>query len=194
MRNVVTLVAGLALTLMAVGCKQTGSWEMAKEAFKEKDRAAVEKKLMEAFERAEEQIEDDPKEMRPYMVKGSVFAVKGQFQSAVETYKAALEDADLSNEKQRDALHEYILTCYYLSKEVNLLKAGAAFAKKLLASEGRKDVYYYYLGLYNLELYDRLGDGFYKSEANRYFDRANIQDSAVLRELGKMGIPDPMLD
>lgn len=187
-------LAAAGLLAWAAGCQQTSSWEMAKEAFQEKDQAAVEKKLMAAFDRAEEQIKENPSELRPYMVKGSVFAVKGQYQSAIETYKAALKSADTTNEKQKAALHEYILTCHYLAREVNMLKAGVEYAKKLLASEGQKEIYYYYLGLFHIQLYERLGDGFYKSEANRAFMRANVQDPLIQRELKKLGIPDPLLE
>ncbi len=194
-KDFIVMAALAAFALAFAGCESTSSWEMAKEAFQEKDKAALEKKLNEALEKADEEISDDAKNVKPYMVKGSIYRIKGQFESAIEAWKAGLDTATIPDERQKQALQEYIITAYFRSGEVNMLKAGIEYVKKLIASEGEKDYYYYAMGCFNLELYNKMGDGFYKSEANRWFGKANMEgEPDIMKELSQEGIPDPMLE
>ncbi len=196
MKKAAAVLAGvLAAAFALAGCNSTSAWETAKEAFQEKDKTAVEKKLLEALEKADEEIAEDPKNVMPYMVKGSVFRIKGQFESAIEAFKSALETAEIANEKQKQALEEYVITCYYRSGEVNMLKAGIEYVKKLISTRGENEYYFYALGCCNLELYNKLGDGFYKSEANRCFQKVDLErEPDILKELNQEGIPDPLLE
>jgi hypothetical protein len=195
MKKVQVLFAAVAVcAALSAGCKQVSSWELAKEAFQETDTALFEQKIVKALERAEEQMRSDPKNVRPYMVKGSIYAIKREYEAAIDAMKAGLESAEIPNEQQRSALHEYIITFYYESGEVNMLKAGVEYVKKLILSDGEKDYYFYCLGCMNLKLYEKLGDGFYKSEANRYFLRTNLSEEPDIRKsLGELGLPDPFL-
>lgn len=196
MKKAIVLTALLGLFVLSqAGCQQTSSWEIYKSAFQQTEQGALEGKLKEALDRAADQISSEPKNVRPYVVKGSIHAIKGQYESAIETFKAALSNADIKNEKQKSEIHDYIVTCYYRSGEVNMIKAGVEYVKKLLTAEGEKEYYYYCLGVLNLALYYKLGDGFYKSEANRAFLRVNLSNwPDVAKELGQIGIPDPMLE
>lgn len=191
-----TTGVALLLLVLGAGCPKPASWEIIEEALAPEstlDAAEVHQELQRGQKRAEEEIAENPKAVRSYVTKSSVLWMQGDHPAAVETLHTALERAKPETDAEAEELKVYLLAAYLRAGTPEMLKKGMRVAQDFIQTEGTKNPYCYYMGLYNRELYRLLGDGVYKTEANRWFLATRLEPQ-VVEELKKEGLYDPLLE
>jgi hypothetical protein len=185
-----------ALLVLLVGCPKPTAWEIAEEAFgpeSELELAEGPRELERGLARADEQIQKNPKELRPYIAKASLLWNKGDHAAAIETLHDALDKAEPENEAQRERAKLYLLWAYRKADTPEFLKKGILYLEELIQKETMKTVYCYHMGVYYRRLHQRTGEGFYKSEANRWFLACGPLDPEIEAELRNEGLLDPRM-
>lgn len=188
------LVTLAVLAGLLAGCPGPTSTEIAEKAFTGGlDKAEVHRELQRALEKADEEIGDNPEAVEPYETKASLLWINGDFPRAIEAYQQALDRAKPASDAEREALKMHLLTLFFRAGTDKMLVQGIRWIQEAVKTDGRKNEYCYALGMYNRKLYFLLGDGVFKTEANRWFIECRLDDD-VIAELQKEGLCDRMLD
>jgi hypothetical protein len=188
--------AEAALLVLLVGCPKPTAWEIADEAFGPEskiEKAEGSREIDRGLKRADEEIRDNPKEARPYVAKAQLLWMKGDHPQAVETLHDALDKAETKTEAEKERIKLYLLWAYRASDTPNMLKKGILYVEDLIKKETMKTVYCYHMGVYYRRLHKILGEGFYKSEANRWFLACGPLDPDIEAELKREGLKDPFM-
>ncbi|MHC5035702.1 MAG: hypothetical protein ACYTHM_00165 [Planctomycetota bacterium] len=186
-----------ALLVLGAGCPKSPSWEIVEEALapgSDLDKADVHRELQRGLKRANEEIGEDPKGVRSYVTKASIQHMNGDHVGAVDTLQTALERGKPANEAENENLKLYMMDAFLKAGTPEMLKKGIRFVEDLIKKESRKNVYCYHMGVYYRRLYRILGDGVYKTEANRWFLSCTELDPEIIAELKGEGLYDPFLD
>jgi hypothetical protein len=197
MRILWTSAALSALVILVAGCPQLASWEIAEQALapgSDLDKAEVHREFQKALNRAEKEIIDAPESVRPYVTKAQVQWILGRQPEAIETLHTALERAKPKTEAERERLKLYVMWAYKEAGTPEMLRKGIRFVEGLIKTESMKTVYCYHMGIYYRRLHLLLGEGVYKTEANRWFLMCRELDPEIIAELEGEGLYDPFMD
>ncbi|MHC4597417.1 MAG: hypothetical protein ACYS47_00280 [Planctomycetota bacterium] len=196
MRRIWIVVMAAALIGTAAGCPKPVSWEIAEKALadgSDLEPPEVHQQLQKALKRAAEEIAKDPEDPGPYVTMASLLWIKRDMDGAEETLRTALERCKPKTEAQKQKLKEYTMAFYYRADTPEMLRRGVNFVENLIKTENdRKNVYCYYMALYYRKLYKHLGEGVYKTEANRWALQCRM-DPEMEAEFKREGLYDPFL-
>jgi hypothetical protein len=166
MRRIWIIAMAAALIGASVGCPKPVSWEIAEKAMadgSDLEPAEVHRQLQKALKRAEVEIAKNPEDPGPYVTKASLLWIKKDMDGAEETLRTALERCKPKTEARKQALKEYTMAFYC-----------------------------YYMALYYRKLYHHLGEGVYKTEANRWALQCRL-DPEMEAEFKREGLYDRFL-